>query len=181
MSSGCAHRERSQLMPPATHGTPQSQSVTPSRHPKLGGGGGGGGVSDFRSSRINRRGSQASPTHPSSGQRIAHSPRGWGTCVWGGGPRNERADACCSHISTRPQREAPTVILRMNKINGGSSENEPLVRDVSGIQESQVGTGRLGGGVGMALAKGRDCHPRARGAEVAVNEGRAPLEMKGTW
>lgn len=36
-------------------------------------------------------------------------------------------------------------------------------------------------GVGRALAKGRDCHPRARGAEVAVNEGRAPLEMKGTW
>lgn len=41
-------------------------------------------MSDFRSSRINRRGSQASPTHPSSGQRI-HIPLGVGERVCVGG------------------------------------------------------------------------------------------------
>lgn len=42
-------------------------------------------MSDFRSSRTNHKGSQASPKHLSSGQNVAHSPKGWGMCVCGGG------------------------------------------------------------------------------------------------
>lgn len=41
-------------------------------------------MSDFRSSRTNHKGSQASPKHLSSGQNVAHSPKGWGVCVCGG-------------------------------------------------------------------------------------------------
>lgn len=95
-------------------------------------------MSDFGSSRINH-GAAKRPPHICPQGRRWHIPLRVGerVCVWGG-HRNEWADACCSHISTRPRREAPTGILRMNKINGGSSENEPLVRDASGIQESRV-------------------------------------------
>lgn len=88
----------------------------------------------------------------------------------------------CHPLQTRPWSVAPTAILLINRINRGSSESPPLVQGCFCIygshryRESTRSTEETG-----ALARGRACHPRARGVEAAGNEGLAPLEMKGTW
>lgn len=111
-------------------------------------------------------------------------PAGWGS-MWTGGAGDQKDSAEAgvprSHFY-KAQREAPTGILRINRIDGTPSRISRWFQAVPGCGgshrcwELMVGTRVMG-----ALARGRECYTRARGVEAAENKGHAPLKMKGTW
>lgn len=95
-------------------------------------------MSDFGSSRINH-GAAKRPPHICPQGRRWHIPLRVGerVCVWGGTEMSGLTLAAPTFLQG-PGGRRPLEFCGMNKINGGSSENEPLVRDASGIQESRV-------------------------------------------